>query len=318
MNIKRPNYHAHFDCFSGAAGDMMLAACLDVADSLPYPLPLQFGASNNITGGNCADEKNSDKLLSQVVHDLEGGLPELKGEFKLSVKVVWRSTGMIAAKKIDVDSVYNHEAAPVPGAESKTTTTTNEVKEKAPKDAHSHEHKHQHRHDHKHSTADDVDEEKGKKETHNHNHSHGHSHSGGSAADDNVDEKVKEDPLTAGECIIDLYILREMHRCFDLLLVSILCMQENFLIHILFATTNTNYSKCIIYFISTDSEDGHNHNHSHGHSHGHSHSHGGHSNNHSNSHNHSHGHSHGHDHQSVSAIYLSINTYEYCMVCAVY
>jgi uncharacterized protein (DUF111 family) len=24
-------YHAHFDCFSGAAGDMMLAACLDAA-----------------------------------------------------------------------------------------------------------------------------------------------------------------------------------------------------------------------------------------------------------------------------------------------
>ncbi|CAB9496809.1 Protein of unknown function DUF111 [Seminavis robusta] len=25
------NNHAHFDCFSGAAGDMMLAACLDAA-----------------------------------------------------------------------------------------------------------------------------------------------------------------------------------------------------------------------------------------------------------------------------------------------
>jgi len=74
--------HAHFDCFSGAAGDMMLAATLDAADFLPYPI-LQSSTDNDDDGNNTM--KNSDKLLSRLVKDLEGGLPELKGEFKLSV-----------------------------------------------------------------------------------------------------------------------------------------------------------------------------------------------------------------------------------------
>lgn len=82
------NFHAHFDCFSGAAGDMMLAACLDAA-----------GPS----------------LLPYIQFCLEQGLPTLKGEFSLLTKQVWRSkTGSIAANHLTVRSIYKHVAAPVP------------------------------------------------------------------------------------------------------------------------------------------------------------------------------------------------------------
>lgn len=100
-------YHAHFDCFSGAAGDMMLAACLDAADSLPKAL-LAFESD---------DTPASSQLLARITQDLEQGMPELKGEFELSTTKVWRSTGRIAARKVDVKSIYDHAAAPVPGAD---------------------------------------------------------------------------------------------------------------------------------------------------------------------------------------------------------
>lgn len=184
MERRRPKYHAHVDCFSGAAGDMLLAACLDAADSLPAPL---LGISADADG-----DKNSDKFLTQLVHDLEGGLPELKGEFELSVKRVWRGVGRIAAKKVDVHSVYNHDAAPVPGARVNVEEVGGEV--------HSHEHTHEeegkmHSHEHEHHTHNhchnqeeqeesgvevgDTTDEGLKRDPHgdSHSHSHGHSHS---------------------------------------------------------------------------------------------------------------------------------------------
>ena len=157
--------HAHFDCFSGAAGDMMLAACLDAADSLPRPTVLkQLGQSPNADGWDTG--KNSDDLLSRLIHDLEGGLTELKGEFELSAKRVWRGMGRIAAMKVDVHSVYNHEAAPVPGA-CKVHGA----------DTHRHGH-HHHDHDHS-STVDKGSKEDPQNIGDEYNHSHGHSHDHG-------------------------------------------------------------------------------------------------------------------------------------------
>jgi hypothetical protein len=104
-------YHAHFDCFSGAAGDMMLAACLDAADSLPKA-SLSFASDTN------PDSPASSQLLALVTSCLENGMPQLKGEFEVSCHRVWRSIGRIAARKVDVKSVYEHEAAPVPGGET--------------------------------------------------------------------------------------------------------------------------------------------------------------------------------------------------------
>ncbi len=149
--------HAHFDCFSGAAGDMMLAACLDAADSLPRPLVLRPD------GGHTG--KNSDELLFRLIYDLEGGLVELKGEFDISAKRVWRGMGRIAAMKVDVHSVYNHEAAPVPGVRKSHET-------------HQHQPGH-HRHDHEHTSAvakGSKEDPKPLGDEHNHSHSHMHDH----------------------------------------------------------------------------------------------------------------------------------------------
>jgi uncharacterized protein (DUF111 family) len=82
--------HAHFDCFSGAAGDMMLAACLDVA------------------------KDDRDRLMNHVSQCISKGMPELKGEFAISCSRVWRGVGSIAATHVSVQSLYDHEAAPVP------------------------------------------------------------------------------------------------------------------------------------------------------------------------------------------------------------
>ena len=191
--------HAHFDCFSGAAGDMLLAACLDAADSLPYPLqfePSQSSGSSpdalpDVDGGQSIDgdgATNADRLMSRLVQDLEGGLPELRGEFRLSSRRVWRSAGRIAARKVDVDSIYQHEAAPVPGAD---------VADAEEAEAHSHEHMHGHEHHHEHASnssglkgedvkedphqnadhTSDADSRGHDHHSHSHSHSHGHSHS---------------------------------------------------------------------------------------------------------------------------------------------
>ncbi|KAL7566949.1 hypothetical protein ACA910_019883 [Epithemia clementina (nom. ined.)] len=82
--------HAHFDCFSGAAGDMILAACLDAAGS------------------------KSDALLRHVELCIRKGMPALNGEFSISKKKVWRGVGRIAATHVVVKSLYKHEPAPVP------------------------------------------------------------------------------------------------------------------------------------------------------------------------------------------------------------
>ena len=170
--------HAHFDCFSGAAGDMMLAASFDAADFLPYPI-LQSSTDNDKGGNNTV--KNSDKLLSRITKDLECGLPELRGEFKLSVKRVWRSSGRIAAKKVDVHSIYNHEAAPVPGAHK------DKSKEEEDVHSHTHQHAHQHTHDHQRSSSSTSNDDVSMKE-----HTYDHQHS--SSTNPNDDDAMKEDP----------------------------------------------------------------------------------------------------------------------------
>mmetsp|Transcript_4048 Transcript_4048/g.10268 ORF Transcript_4048/g.10268 Transcript_4048/m.10268 type:complete len:463 (+) Transcript_4048:52-1440(+) len=212
--------HAHFDCFSGAAGDMMLAACLDAADSLPYPLQ-SSGRSRSPTNGDKDDGghegKNSEKLLFLLVQDLEGGLPELKGEFELSVKRVWRGMGRIAAKKVDVQSVYDHEAAPVPGAQK----MTNQAKSGEMHHSHEHAHQHAHQHDHQHnfsSSSASVDEAmkedpqncadmnhhshdnvQSKAHSHSHDHSHNrsHSHNHGHSHDHKSGGKLRNLPQIA-------------------------------------------------------------------------------------------------------------------------
>ena len=90
-------------------------------------------------------------LLPYIQFCLEQGLPELKGEFSLSTKRVWRSeTGSIAANYLSVRSKYDHAAAPVPhkSADEGHYHLADAGVE------HTHDHAHQHSHGHTHDETD--------------------------------------------------------------------------------------------------------------------------------------------------------------------
>ena len=70
----------YFDCFSGAAGDMLLASLVDAAGQ-------------------------SRRDLLPEVQTMLGLLHEIRGEWDLSCSTVTRSAGCIAAKHIQVGSV---------------------------------------------------------------------------------------------------------------------------------------------------------------------------------------------------------------------
>ena len=158
ISWERPDgsFHAHFDCFSGAAGDMMLAACLDAADE-------------------------SNRLLAYIQHCIEEGMPELKGEFIIQQKRVWRSAmGSVAANYVSVKSKYEHRAAPVPEKDSNAHPHKHESS-----DDHEHSHSHSstmvydHSHQHSHSHKSDETEHLGSHHEHSHAHEvsqHDHSH----------------------------------------------------------------------------------------------------------------------------------------------
>jgi uncharacterized protein (DUF111 family) len=131
-------YHGHFDCFSGAAGDMLLSSCLDASGN-----PIELA-------------KHVSKCISM-------GMPELAGEFEIQTKRVWRGgMGSIAGLHVTVLSKYHHESAPVP--KRKTDDDDDQLHHH-----HSHQHDHQHS-SHQHSNVGDHD--------HSHDHAHDHnSHS---------------------------------------------------------------------------------------------------------------------------------------------
>lgn len=129
---EQAKYHAHFDCFSGVAGDMMLAACLDAAD-------------------------DPQQLLDYIVNALRSGLPALADEFAVSFKRVQRGCGSISGLHVSVESIYQHSAAPVPQDHH-----THE---------HEHDHlhhQHQHQHDHSHDSKSWMEDGK---HSHSHEHS---------------------------------------------------------------------------------------------------------------------------------------------------
>jgi len=159
--------HAHFDCFSGAAGDMMLASCLDAS----------------------ADPA---ALLRKIKYSMNEGIPELRHEFDISMKRVWKGgMGSIAAIHVYVHSVYGHRPASVPGRKiidvgqnhdhshghSQSELDNNNVGvQNLHHLSHGHGHErskigkeydgHSHQHTHKYGTKD----------SHDHHHEHGHDH----------------------------------------------------------------------------------------------------------------------------------------------
>lgn len=168
----KESMHAHFDCFSGAAGDMMLAACLDAA------------------------KDDRDRLMDHVSKCISKGIPELADEFSISCKRVWRGSGSISATYVSVQSRYDHKPAPVPipaAPEGENITAPT-------KSGGSHSHGHGHEHSHGHSqpnghsdTAVDATaktpkasgggDEHEHADQHGHSHEHGHGHSSGHVSD---------------------------------------------------------------------------------------------------------------------------------------
>jgi len=140
-------FHAHFDCFSGAAGDMMLASCIDASP-------------------------NPSTLLELVKHSLNKGITELDGEFDIRAeRVCMGKMGSISAMRVHVDSIYKHEAAPVPGTEVKTRKS-----DVSDRNEHSHDHSHAHIHERNlHNQPKQGDMNISRDE---HHHSHSHDHSG--------------------------------------------------------------------------------------------------------------------------------------------
>ena len=168
-SLRRKKLHAHFDCFSGAAGDMMMASCIDAASCL-----LKDSGYKSYTSD--LSFSSVDELLNLIQDNLKNGIPEIKDEFGLIMKRVWRGgMGSIAAVKVDVTSIYEHKAAPVPQKD-----TENKV-ERSHDHSHEHGHHHSHNHDHTHKEKVGNDEEIKtipiENTSHDHSHQHGHSHS---------------------------------------------------------------------------------------------------------------------------------------------
>ncbi len=164
-NEKTKSYHAHFDCFSGAAGDMLLASCLDASG-------------------------DPEHLRNHVATCLTKGMPELEGEFKIRTKQVWRGgMGSIAGMHVTVVSRYNDAPAPVP-------------KRKGNDDDHDHNHGHSHGHDHNHGHSHSHEHSHGhdhehdeQEHSHDHGHQHAHQHQTASAAPEpSSKETQKEEP----------------------------------------------------------------------------------------------------------------------------
>jgi hypothetical protein len=207
------SYHAHFDCFSGAAGDMMLASCLDAAS------------------GDDASESESLLLLKHVSKCLSLGLPELADDFEITCQRVCRGgMGSIAGLHVTVHSRYDHAAAPVPKATTRkqlsytttahstshehTTTTTathdDDKEESIQHHDHGHEHSHppsdkndqpSHSHEHEHQGNDqqshnvilDHDTENGRPHDHEQDHDHSHrEHTKSTSESTPADQATKE------------------------------------------------------------------------------------------------------------------------------
>lgn len=143
---KRPEnpVHAHFDCFSGAAGDMMMAACLDAAAGM------RMEDTIDESGKDKDDPKErslaTQALLRYVTTCLKKGLPELADEFEIKTQRVWRGHGSIAGLHVQVKSRYHHKAAPVPEPAVIEPNTHQQADNAKQPQEHSHTHEHAREH----------------------------------------------------------------------------------------------------------------------------------------------------------------------------
>jgi hypothetical protein len=129
----------------------------------------------------CEGESVQKDLLDHVIFCLENGLPDLKKEFGISMKRVWKGgMGSIAGMQIVVDSTYNHEPAPVPTA-SKNAEIHSHHRHIYSDDSEIQTHSHHHNH------SDDSERNSSESEKFTHSHDH-HSASGLKPSDSQVDQ----------------------------------------------------------------------------------------------------------------------------------
>jgi pyridinium-3,5-bisthiocarboxylic acid mononucleotide nickel chelatase len=168
--VQHEGFHAHWDCFSGAAGDMMLAACFDAID---------FNLNENNNSNRSMIE--STKLLQRIEESIQHGLPDLSGEFTIDCKRVWRGSGSITALHVTVNSVYKDKpvAVPPPPTPSTVPYECTTLEDTSPShdvcNHHSHTHDHHHHsHEHNHIHETCVGSHS---VANNHTHEHSHDHS---------------------------------------------------------------------------------------------------------------------------------------------
>lgn len=152
----RIKYHTHFDCFSGAAGDMMLAACFDVAGQMIMSTTddTTTTTENHSNDIHSQYSQNVNKFQSYIIQCLQYGLPQLANEFDIIHERLWRSQlGSIAAIHVRVKSIYHHQPISAPKRHDVVVNTH---------DDHDHHHEHYHHHhensdehSHQHHTNDD-------------------------------------------------------------------------------------------------------------------------------------------------------------------
>jgi uncharacterized protein (DUF111 family) len=176
-----PSYHAHFDCFSGAAGDMLLAACIDAAATAASSATSSSSSSDGIPSLSVY-ETNVQMVVQHIKTCIIKGIPELENEFDICTSVVQKGgIGSIRALYVNVTSIYNHEPAPVPTdddtnhnvVDSSAGTSLPIVDHSSTINGNHHRENelHQHQHSHGHDHDDHHDHQ-----SHHHHHSHDHNH----------------------------------------------------------------------------------------------------------------------------------------------
>ena len=175
--------HAHFDCFSGAAGDMMLAACLDAANN-------DDDCDDDADADNDDHDGGATRLLQRIANEIRQGLPPLAKEFDVELQRVWRGVGSITALHVNVTSVYHHAAAPVPARAPSAAATMEEKEDGADQSGGGGvlETSAAHSHGHGHHTKDNGRE---------HSHSHHHQHHGSSDKFGQNDETISDESAMA-------------------------------------------------------------------------------------------------------------------------
>jgi pyridinium-3,5-bisthiocarboxylic acid mononucleotide nickel chelatase len=182
----REGLHAHFDCFSGAAGDMLLACLVDAAAK--EPSPNEYLERPQVS--SVILERSRLTFVHNIETRIKKGLPDLAYEFHITCQQVWRGSGSIAATHVKVHSVYDQGSASETAAPAPVPSNSESAQANTEPTASAHDHSHHHGH------------------SHNHSHLHSHEHAAATTTPDEVDES--QDSVTVRGPLRNLPEIRRM------------------------------------------------------------------------------------------------------------